>query len=635
MLRSLPVFVFGLLLGAPAFGQEKVAELIRQLDTGNEMAKIAAAATLADLGPEAAPAVPALVSALADKSEHVKLNASIALGKIGKPSVGPVAKLLSSMNTGERYYAVWTLGLIGPAAKDATPAVLQCLSDKDDGVRRKAAYAVGRIQPDAKTAIGPLVRALADGSTDVRQAAADALSKFGTDAAPALIAALKDDKLTHRLDIIRALGNIGEPAKDAIPELKTIFLGNDEKIAQEAGQALAKIGKASIPAVSEGLNHEFIVVRNRAVQTLGKIGVDAVPVLLDALANKNADVRQGAAAALAPMRISDKMVVLALAHNVTDPTLGVRTQALRALQMLGNGAKPAVPKVIDALKTDDGPTRTQALAVLANITDADKEIVPAVAELLKDPTVSVRQSALNVLGTQGRTALPHVLAALKDPEVAVRFVAVNALSRIPGDIKEALPALLPLTKQGAGFQRNQVVQVLSRMGEPAIPVLMELLKDNENFVRSSAVVALHNIGPDAKKATPALIDLALQDTTPNTRRNAVLAVAAIEPDKLGDLFARVKKHPNDQVRSTAYQALVQRFGKKGGATTIPAKLALPHLLDAARDSVASTRLVAAMGLGGMGAEAKEAIPVLEGLLKDADPRVRMQAQAALTQIRGS
>src|SRR5262249_797251 len=161
-------------------------------------------------------------------------------------------------------------------------------------------------------------------------------------AVPSLIDALKNESPSIRAEAARALGKIGPEAKDAIPNLKSVFLAND-KSSNEAAEALAKIGKASIPAISEGTKSEIVAVRGLAARTVGKVGADAVPTLVDALADKNVDVRQSAAAALAPLRINDKMVVLALAHAVHDTDQRVRQQCLQALQILGTGAKLAAP----------------------------------------------------------------------------------------------------------------------------------------------------------------------------------------------------------------------------------------------------------------------------------------------------
>jgi HEAT repeat protein len=179
-----------------------------------------------------------------------------------------------------------------------------------------------------------------------------------------------------------------------------------------------------------------------------------------------------------------------------------------------------------------------------------------------------------------------------------------------------------------------VVVALGRVGEPAVPHLIGCLKDSENVVRLSAVDALRGVGAAGQKAVPMLSDMALQDSYAIARRNAVLAIAAIEPDKLTDLFARVKKHQDEKVRLSAYQALSVRTAKKGGVSMLPAKLALAPLLDATKDSSANVRVVGLQGLGVLGAAANEAVPAVTALLKDPDARVRSQAQLALKQIKG-
>jgi HEAT repeat protein len=374
-------------------------------------------------------------------------------------------------------------------------------------------------------------------------------------------------------------------------------------------------------------------IRVRAVQTLGKIGADAVPVLVDALADKNVDVRQNAAMALAPLRISDKMVVLALAHAVHDSDQKVRQQSLQALQLLGTGAKLAAPKLIAALKDSDGPNRLQILNVLQGLGEGEKETLQVAAGLLKDANAQVRQSAVNLLSMQGIAALPFLIEALKDGDQNVRFTAVSAIQRIPGDIKDALPALVPLLKEGPPFQRRSVVLALGRVGAPAVPHLIDVLKDGDGFLRTSAITALQGIGADAKKAVPTLTEMALKETNANTRGNAVRAVAAIDSEKLGDLFAQVKKHNDEKVRLTAYQALAFRAFKKGPVATLPVKVAMPHLIDATKDSAANIRVVGLQGIGNYGADAKNAVPAVTALLDDADVRVRNQAQATLNLIK--
>src|SRR5205823_2280843 len=97
------------------------------------------------------------------------------------------------------------------------------------------------------------------------------------------------------------------------------------------------------------------------------------------------------------------------------------------------------------------------------------------------------------------------------------------------------------------------------------------------------------------------------------------------------LFTRVKKHNDEKVRLSAYQALVFPI-KKGPAVGLSAKQSLPLLIDAAKDASANVRLVGVQGLTRLGPDAKDALPVVMNLLNDPDVRVRNQAQAAIKLI---
>src|SRR5262249_48597808 len=154
-------------------------------------------------------------------------------------------------------------------------------------------------------------------------------------------------------------------------------------------------------------------------------------------------VRRHSAQVLANLRVNDKMVVLALAHAAKDDDAQVRQNSLRALQILGTGAKLAAPTLVKTLKeTGDGQTRLQILYILQSTPGEAELIVPAVAVLIKDANPGVRSTAIGVLANQGQPAVPHLIATLKDADANVRMSAVWGLQRVPGDLKDALPALI-------------------------------------------------------------------------------------------------------------------------------------------------------------------------------------------------
>src|SRR4051794_23850469 len=86
----------------------KIPSLIEELKKKDDPnARLTAAMELADFGPTAKDAVPALVKLLDDGDEDMRLNAALTLSKIGKAAVEPLIGLLDSKDADARFYAVW------------------------------------------------------------------------------------------------------------------------------------------------------------------------------------------------------------------------------------------------------------------------------------------------------------------------------------------------------------------------------------------------------------------------------------------------------------------------------------------------------------------------------------------------
>jgi HEAT repeat protein len=377
----------------------------------------------------------------------------------------------------------------------------------------------------------------------------------------------------------------------------------------------------------ETLKNAESSVRGLALDGLAKIGAPAVPALVDALGSNWVDVRVQAARHLGQSRISDKMVVIGLAHTLKDPNAMVRRSAAQALQILGPGARLAAPALLAALRDPDDAVRHQVFLALTTVRGDAKEMVPALVKLLKDDKAQIRQNALAILSGYGAPALPHIVAALKDVDPSVRQQAVFGLQAIPGDIKEALPALVPMLKDANVNTRRITILLLGRVGDEAVPHLREALKDPAPNLRWTAANSLSNLGPAAKKAVPELVELAAGDTNITVRRMSMNAVFRIQPDDVGPLFDKIKKNPDFKSRLSAYQALA--FNKQ-----VSAKVAVPILVEGLKDSAARVRQICVLSLGRHGPAAKSAVEPLTAALNDADPQVRTLAQSALRQIQG-
>ena len=91
------------------------------------------------IGPEAKPAIPALIDVLQEEDKYFRSHGAVALGKIGRE------------------------------ARAAVPALIKALKDREEDVRREAAAALGRIGPEAREAVADLVELFKDPRKPVRK----------------------------------------------------------------------------------------------------------------------------------------------------------------------------------------------------------------------------------------------------------------------------------------------------------------------------------------------------------------------------------------------------------------------------------------------------------------------------------
>lgn len=234
-----------------------------------------AASRLADLGPQATDAVPALCKALSNGSDDARSGAAEALGKIrtqANVAVPALAAALTAENPTVRRRAIHSLQAYGADAKPAVPALHKALRDSDGSVRSAAAetlwnlecdidavmptlndllekdrseydrwfaaHALGKIGPAAKAAIPHLTASLTEKSVNLRVGAADALWKVTGQAEPALgtlIRIVKEESLesSDAHYAIRVLEQMGAHARGAVPTLrarsKTLDTGHSDR----------------------------------------------------------------------------------------------------------------------------------------------------------------------------------------------------------------------------------------------------------------------------------------------------------------------------------------------------------------------------------------------------------------------
>jgi HEAT repeat protein len=133
--------------------------LVDKLARANKaIVKVNAIRALGEIGPDAMPAVPALLDASKSSELEIALPAVEALVKIDPPSaVTRLHSLLAWMTTGHnsttRLTAIASLRDLGPTAAIAIPALLHAADEEDLAISAAAIEAISSIDPATGSAL--------------------------------------------------------------------------------------------------------------------------------------------------------------------------------------------------------------------------------------------------------------------------------------------------------------------------------------------------------------------------------------------------------------------------------------------------------------------------------------------------
>ncbi len=159
-------------------------------------------------------------------------------------------------------------------------------------------------------------------------------------------------------------------------------------------------------------------------------------------------------------------------------------------------------------------------------------------------------------------------------------------------------------------------------GPRAVPRLIEQLKDEDTTARILAAQWLAKLGPDAKEALPALVDLALHDPNQNTSAAAAGAIRTLDLQAARDVVAGYLPalwDANPKVRRKACVVLGSL-----GPVAKPAVASLITMLDDT-DELVRERAVGALGT--IGIPQTEIVAALTKALHDPASTVRYRAAA--------
>jgi HEAT repeat protein len=260
--------------------------------------------------------------------------------------------------------------------------------------------------------------------------------------------------------------------------------------------------------------------------------------------------------------------------------------------------------------------------------------VPVFRKGLRDDSRSIRLCAIASLGLMAgkgcEAALPDLLKIIKGKDLMLRIWAFAAVNQI--DVKDKEVSTVLLEALAAGNNKEDRLAVLKVLGNSdsslvkmAGPVVLKALLDlaagDTKEDRLAALQALVNLDPSlVKTAEPTLLK-ALADPDSDVRQAAYswLKKWGTEVEwATTALLTRLKQLPADAGRTKDYQYRTIRH--EDGHVS---RIGYPPY-DELADLVAT--------FGAIGSKAKEAIPVLKDLVKQADRKHLEQIEEAIKKI---
>jgi HEAT repeat protein len=474
--------------------------------------------TLAQLGPAAVDAAPAIASLLKAKDVAVRCAAAAAylavtgesaaehdvcchilgdaleqtsdvmvptwahsLARSGQMGQAQLRAVLSSPTAKKKSIALNALMELGPEALPSTEELIALSQSTDPALRSDVAMALAaQATPASLQAVLALVT---DADLHVRAAAVSAVAKFPPtpSTVDALIAGLSDREMPVKMAAIDGLGRSGRAATKAVNDLMSLWKDPSGAVTIRAADALVGIGAASVPALITALQDPHYCLL--ATQTLGRLGPLAAPAV---------------------------PTLVQLLNDQSPP--GPRELCL-TLGAIGPSARPALDSLRKLSQAEKAPGRAAAIYALGRL--KDHSAVPQLLEALSSEDERVPLAAawslLEIKGHQPdllEQLLPHLIEGLDHPDHRVVDALCQGLEPLGSAAASALPELveqmnserpLPVRANAA-----RAVVALDATGDVAVPALMSWLQTEEPRLRRMALYGLGKQGSLAKAALPAI-----------------------------------------------------------------------------------------------------------------------------------
>ena len=413
---------------------------------------------------------------------------------------------LKSGDSAKRREAAVTIGEMGPksAVRAHVADLLAAINDQNGEVRRAVILALMDAEAEANDVLPRLMQtAEHDSDAEVRAAALVALVHLCRDneeIRDVLIKTLEDPNHRLRRCAASMLAFLGPKAECAVPVLTERLNDEDISVQVESIRAIGMINKEghveavekAVDLLTELTKDKERVIRPSLIRILSLFGAQAeraVPVLIAILEDQNEDEVTRSFVPTCLVKISaDKSVLEILVAVLHGESLGPRSEAAKALGIMGPKAKTAIPELVEALSYgdwwNDSQIHKEAARALGNIGPSATSALRDLKKLSESGMIEVRVEALN--------AMAHINP--RDPYPFTELLEMAGSSQ-PSDYRKA------------------AIQVISELGFKSefVDLIRNALHDKEQSVRLAAIVALASFGKKAADAIPDLRNLVEND----------------------------------------------------------------------------------------------------------------------------
>lgn len=378
---------------------------------------------LGKLGPKARPAYNELLRHKGDPDSDARSEISKALKAIGASRLSLPALLKnfpkeSAPSQIRILQDIASLYANAPIPKSMLEPVQRAcllgLKSSSWECRRQAAKSLGVMGKKARWGLRALVTAASDRDSDVSNEAGAAIPKLGVHVAQIseYTALLKDSHWKSRFYGATFLGQLGQDATSALPQLIPAASDRDSDVAAAAKKAITKIGshESLVPQFTSLLQSPQWLTRWYALSLLGRLGAKSQPAflaILKCVADQDSDV-----AKLAPKTLKAvgpaKSHLNGLIKHASSQNWNIRFYSLRMLAVIGEGQKSVLNQGLISTTDSDTDVRREALRLIVKVDPKGQGVAAKSFLAFIQAPEKEQMKQLNELGKLGDKAKPFV-----------------------------------------------------------------------------------------------------------------------------------------------------------------------------------------------------------------------------------